>query len=127
MIGYALRFATVGVINTGIGYAVIFLCMYTFGMGPVASNVAGYAVGLVCSFILNRSYTFRSTAATWPQALRFAASFVIAYLLNLAVLIWMTRVLGAHIGVSQVVAGIAYTFVFFLLSNFIVFVEGRRK
>ncbi|RYH45720.1 MAG: GtrA family protein [Alcaligenaceae bacterium] len=127
MIGNLLRFATVGLANTLVGYTVIFLCMYGFRMGPVASNVAGYACGLVCSFTLNRSYTFRSTTAAWPQALRFAASFVFAYSVNIAVLVWMTRVLDAHEGVSQVVAGASYTIVFFLLSNFFVFVEGRRK
>lgn len=127
MIDYFLRFATVGVINTLIGYAVIFTCMYGLGQDPVLSNVFGYVVGLVISFVLNRSYTFRSKAAAAPQALRFAVFFVIAYLVNLGILIWMTRHLGVGSAIAQIVAGAAYFIVFFILSKCFVFAgEGRN-
>ncbi|MDM0122284.1 GtrA family protein [Variovorax arabinosiphilus] len=127
MIDYLLRFATVGVINTVIGYAVIFFCMYGLSQSPVLSNVIGYAVGLIVSFVLNRSYTFRSTAAVAPQALRFAAFFILAYLVNLGILIWLTRYLGVRSGTSQIVAGIAYFVVFFIISKYFVFAGGGRN
>lgn len=127
MIAYFLRFATVGVINTLIGYAVIFLCMYGLGQGPVLSNIVGYAVGLVISFVLNRSYTFRSKAAAGSQAVRFAMFFGVAYLVNLGVLLWLTRHLGMGNGVSQVAAGAAYFVVFFILSKYFVFAADGRN
>ena len=127
MIAYFLRFATVGVINTLIGYAVIFWCMYGLDQDPVASNIIGYAVGLVISFVLNRSYTFRSTADVAPQALRFVVFFALAYLVNLGILIWMTRYLSVGSGISQVVAGAAYFIVFFVLSKCFVFAGGGRN
>ena len=42
-----LKFAMVGVLNTTLGYAVIFACMYVLGIDAVVSNVIGYAFGLV--------------------------------------------------------------------------------
>jgi len=119
--GYLLRFATVGVLNTVLGYAVIFLCMYVLGQGAVTSNVIGYAVGLLVSFVLNRTFTFRSTSAALPEALRFLVIFILAYLANLGVLIVLTRQLHVHEGVSQVLAGAVYFVLSFALSKYYVF------
>ena len=127
MTGYLLRFATVGVLNTVVGYAVIFLCMYGFGQSPLLSNILGYACGLVISFVLNRTYTFRSKAAAGPQAVKFAVFFALAYLVNLGVLLLLTRQLGVNGGVSQIVAGIAYFIVFFVLSRTFVFTAEERR
>lgn len=127
MIAYVLRFATVGVVNTLIGYAVIFLCMYGLGLGPVTSNVLGYAVGLVVSFVLNRTYTFRSRVAAGPQALRFAVFFGLAYLLNLGILLWLTREVGVASGIAQLAGGVAYFVVFFLLSRYFVFAPSSDR
>lgn len=127
MIAYALRFATVGVLNTLVGYAVIFLCMYGLGLSPVVSNVIGYGFGLTTSFTLNRSYTFRSKAAVGPQVVRFLVFFGLAYLVNLGVLIGMTQYLGVGGGISQIVAGVAYSSVFFLLSHYFVFADDGRR
>jgi len=125
--GVLLRFASVGVLNTLLGYAVIFLCMYVFGLGAVASNVIGYAVGLVMSFLLNRAFTFRSKAAVVPEAVRFVMIFLVAYLANLGVLVLLTRHLGIHAGLSQVVAGVAYFLFSFVLSKYYVFGSSRRE
>lgn len=125
MTGYLLRFATVGVLNTLLGYAVIFLCMYVLGLGAVTSNVAGYAVGLLVSFVLNRTFTFRSTSAALPEALRFLVIFVLAYLANLGVLVVLTRQLHVHEGLSQVLAGAVYFMLSFALSRYYVFKISR--
>lgn len=119
--GYFLRFATVGVLNSAVGYAVIFACMYALGMDAVTSNVVGYAVGLALSFVLNRTFTFGSVSAALPQALRFAAIFVLAYVANLGVLLALTKLLTVHEGLSQVIAGIAYFLLSFFLSKHYVF------
>lgn len=116
-----LRFATVGVVNTLIGYTVIFGCMHLLNMGPVISNVLGYMTGIVISFVLNRHYTFRSKAAAWPEALRFGVFFGAAWLLNLGVLIGLTRFTNVGPSIAQLVAGIAYFGAFFVLSKLFVF------
>lgn len=127
LLKYFLRFATVGVVNTLVGYAVIFLCMYGFDLSAIASNIIGYGVGLTTSFTLNRAYTFRSTAALGPQVFRFLVFFSLAYLVNLGVLIALIRYLSLGNGVAQVLAGAAYSIVFFLLSNYFVFLDHERR
>lgn len=116
-----LAFGMVGVINTLVGYSVIYACMLGLGMGAVASNVAGYAVGLCCSFVLNRRLTFRSGGSAQGEVVRFLATFVIAYLVNLGVLLLSIDHVGVPAVYAQVIAGVAYTGVFFVLSKWFVF------
>lgn len=116
-----LTFGVVGVINTLVGYGVIYLCMLVLDMGAVASNVAGYAVGLVCSFVLNRRLTFRSGGSQKRELARFLLAFLIAYLFNLAILLLTIEWLGAPAVYAQVVAGAGYTAVLYLLSKRFVF------
>jgi putative flippase GtrA len=111
------RYVAVGVVNTLLGWAVIFGCMWGLGWSPEASNVAGYAVGLVISYALNRLYTFESNAPKAGEFGRFLAIFAIAYLANLAVLVLLVRGLGVHEGVSQVVAGVVYVVGSYLLNR----------
>ena len=127
MTGYLLRFASVGVLNTLLGYAVIFLCMYALNLGAVVSNVIGYAVGFVTSFVLNRTFTFRSTAAPLPEAVRFLVIFLLAYLANLGILVLLTRYLHANEALSQVLAGIVYFGLSFVLGKYYVFGGSHRE
>ena len=111
------RYLLVGGLNTLWGYALIFGFMWGLGWSPEASNVAGYAIGLVTSYVLNRIFTFRSTAPKAGEFSRFVAIFLIAYLANLAVLAFLVRVAGVHAGVSQVVAGAVYVVGSYLLNR----------
>jgi putative flippase GtrA len=121
-----VRYALVGVLNTGVGYAVIFLCMGVFGWNHVVSNVAGYAVGLATSFLLNRNFTFRSTGAARAELKRFLLIFAVSYLANLAVLVLLVDVMGISSGWTQLIAGIVYSVLFFLLSKYYVFIDGAE-
>lgn len=116
-----LRYGAVGVVNTGVGYGIIFGCMYLAGLGPVPSNIAGYAVGLIVSYTLNRTFTFRSTGSQRKELPRFVVLFMVAYLANLGVLILLVRVLRVHEGVSQVLAGVVYFALSFVLNKYFVF------
>jgi len=116
-----LRYGAVGVINTGLGYAVIFACMYLLGLGAVASNVAGYAVGLIVSYSLNRTFTFRSTGARRAEMVRFLVIFLLAYLANLGVLVALVHTFKLHEGLAQVVSGVVYFGLSYLLNKYYVF------
>lgn len=120
-----LKFAMVGVLNTALGYAVIFGCMYLLGLGAVVSNVLGYAVGLVVSYSLNRSFTFRSSGARRAEMIRFVAIFLLAYLANLGVLVLLIRRFGWHEGVAQVIAGVVYFGLSFVFNKYYVFGGAR--
>jgi putative flippase GtrA len=116
-----LRYLLVGVANSAVGYGVIFGGMYLAGLSPEASNVAGYAVGLLVSYVLNRHYTFNSTQSRRTEFLRFLIVFAIAYALNFITLLVLIHVLGAHEGASQIVAGIVYVAASFAMNKYYVF------
>lgn len=115
------RFLLVGVANTALGYAVIFGCMYLAGLSPELSNAAGYTVGLLASYFLNRHFTFRSAQRRSTEFARFALVFLTAYTANLAVLIVLVRALAVHAGLSQVIAGVIYIGTAYLLNKHYVF------
>ncbi len=124
------RFFLVGVFNTALGYAVIFACMYWLGMRPETSNAAGYGVGLVTSFVLNRRYTFASRGHVGREFLRFVIVFGIAYGLNLGCLLLLVYALGVHAAPSQFIAGAVYVVAAFLMNKHFVFRsadDARRR
>lgn len=125
--GQFFRYLVVGVINTLLGYCIIFACMYLAGMTPEASNVAGYAVGLVVSYVLNRYYTFNNKQSRRGEILRFLAVFFVAYVSNFAVLLILIHRIGMHEGGSQIIAGLVYVVASFLMNKYYVFktVEAR--
>ena len=115
------RFLLVGVANTALGYAIIFSCMYLAGLSPELSNAAGYMIGLLVSYFLNRYFTFRSTQRRSTEFARFLLVFLSAYAANLTVLVVLVRVLGIHAGPSQIVAGVIYIGTTYLLNKHYVF------
>jgi putative flippase GtrA len=92
------------------------------GLSGLAANAAGYAVGLVVSFTLNRHYVFGVRGAVSArEVLRFLAAFAFAYGVNVAVLLAAQSVLGADSALAQLPAIGAYVVIFFLLSQRFVF------
>lgn len=115
------RFLLVGVFNTALGYAVIFGCMYLAGLSPELSNAAGYMVGLLVSYFLNRYFTFRSAQRRSTEFARFVLVFLTAYTGNLVVLVVLVRILTVHAGFSQVIAGVIYIGTAYMLNKHYVF------
>jgi len=123
IIGQFSRFLTVGVFNTAIGYAVIFFAMVVLALSPELSNVLGYAVGLVFSFVLSKTYTFRSAGKSHVEVLRFLLVFAIAYAANFAVLYVLLRLTAIHPVLCQILAGVAYIVCSYLLNSRYVFTK----
>lgn len=116
-----IKFLLVGVFNTALGYAVIFSCMYLLALSAVLSNVIGYSAGLIFSYTLNRTVTFKNISKSKTDIFRFLLVFLVAYFVNLFVLLFLIRVTGFNEGVAQVLAGLVYVMVSFLLNKYYVF------
>lgn len=116
-----IRFILVGIVNSGLGYGIIFACMYLAGLSPELSNVIGYMIGLVFSYLLHRNFTFRSTQIRRTEFVCFAVVFLIAYCANLVTLIVLVRTMGVHAGLSQVIAGVVYIGTSYPLNKYYVF------
>jgi putative flippase GtrA len=120
------RFLVVGVGNTLVGLTAIFLFLY-FGAGDVLANALGYSIGLVFSFFINRTWTFRHSGPLWPAFWRFIAVFAFAYPLNLATVEIFLKHLGTGTFLAQVMGVPPYTITFFLGSRLIAFKERRLQ
>jgi len=121
------RYLLVGAFNTIFGYIIIFGAMYLLGWSPVTSNVLGYSIALLVSFVLHRSFTFKSTGPQSSELLRFLAVFAFAFGVNLVVLYVSVRYLFIHEAVSQIIAGIFYVVISYLMNKFLVFRSGSGK
>lgn len=124
------RFAVVGVANTVAGLALIYGAR-ALGLGEVAANATGYAVGLMLSFGLNRQWTFRQRGPLLPHVLRFATVMLLAWLVNVAVLLALMR-WGVTAVLAQAGSVLPYTLVSYFGCRYWVFanrppcMEGER-
>ena len=120
MLTQALRFGVVGVANTAIGLGTIYVCLFWLGWSDVPSNVTGYTLGLLQSYVLNRNWTFRSRVRMLPGLLRFLAVFGIAYACNLGLVLALRRA-GVEPTIAHAAGMPVYTLIFFALSRWFVF------
>lgn len=115
-----IKYLMVGMINTLVGFGIIFLLMYG-GLLPEIANFIGYLCGFILSFILNKYFTFKSKNYVKSEFIRFALSMGIAYLINLLILVISYRYFGINEYISQIIAGIFYTLSGYILSKFYAF------
>lgn len=128
-----IRYCLVGVLNTLITLAVIYLCKSMLGWNLYVSNATGYIAGLINSFVCNRQWTFHSDGDYRREALRFAIGFLLCYGLQL-LLVWMLtssafgqydfRFFGVIIsgyGIATILGNIVYTLANFVFNRVVTF------
>jgi putative flippase GtrA len=116
-----LRFLIVGVANTAVGLGSIWALIGLAGWADLPANAGGYALGLVCSFVLNRRWTFAHSGAWWPALWRFSVVFAIAYAANLATLFALRDGLNVDRYLAHALATVPYTLLFFIGSRLFAF------
>lgn len=88
-----LRFLLVGVFNTIVGLGVIALLLHVAGIGYWASTFIGNAIGALVSYVLNKTFTFRSKAkvagSLWKFLLVTLACYGLSYGLGLGLGQWL--------------------------------------
>jgi len=122
-----LRFLLGGVINSGIGYALIFFFMLGLGLSPFLSNFLGYALGLCISFAIHKWFSFRSNGSASGEFARYLPVFATCYLLNLGTLYACIHWLAVSEVWAQLIAGVAYVASSFLLTRALVFTRKREN
>jgi putative flippase GtrA len=118
--GYITRFMGSGLVNTIIGFIVIFSAM-ALGISPMISNIAGYAVGFTLGYVLSKSFVFRSNGHFVSESVRYLIAFIVSFALNLLVLHILLKYLNWNAVVSQIAAAISYTSLMYALTRYIVF------
>lgn len=114
------RFLAGGAFNTACGFAAILL-LGAAGLSPAAANAGGFAIGLAISFAVNRRFVFRARGVPGAEFGRYLVAFLIAYVVNLAVLEALLRFTHLPTPVAQLVAVAAYALAMFLLCKSVVF------
>ncbi|MEA4934598.1 MAG: GtrA family protein [Lawsonibacter sp.] len=105
------RFLLVGIVNTLVGTAVMFLLYNLAGLhrwgnlGYWLSTLGNYTVGSVVSFFLNKHFTFRSRETGFQVVLRFALNIVVCMVLAYGIAQRAVELVLAGTALSQQVQG----------------------
>lgn len=75
-----VRFALVGAVTTTLDFA-LFTALVAAGSAPVSANILSYSCGILVSYLLNRSWTFRA-GRSHVQALKFVLSTLTGLLIS---------------------------------------------
>lgn len=114
-----IKYLLVGVLNTIVGFGIIFGLMF-LGISPEISNLSGYAVGIVFSYVMNKIFTFKSKKKSKAEFIKFILAMLLAYILNFITLKICLN-LGINPYFSQIISGGIYTITGYILSRFWVF------
>lgn len=74
-----VKYGIIGVSNTLITLIVFYIINTWMGMGYAIANTIGYILGLINSFVWNRTWVFRSGGNLWREAGLFVLGFLICY------------------------------------------------
>ena len=75
------RFIVVGIMNTIIGVAAMFIAYNVFHLGYWISSACDYIIGSIFSYFANKYFTFKSEKKSGKEVIRFAINIVVWYFL----------------------------------------------
>ncbi len=116
-----IKYISVGLLNTIIGLSVIFFCMKILHFTYIISNILGYFVGLINSFIWNKIWTFGSKGNTGIETAKFLLVFSISYTIQLGALIIIKEIMHIIPEIAQILSVGVYTITSFILNKFFTF------
>lgn len=121
----AVKFLSVGMINTLLSVVVIFSLKYFVQASDVFANAVGYVLGLACSFILNKNWTFNQSENSWLALPKFLLVFAVSYLINILTVLMFIK-LGLNDYFAQLTGIPLYSITFYLGSRYFVFAPTRK-
>tara|TARA_B100000475_G_scaffold189886_1_gene161577 strand:+ start:552 stop:983 length:432 start_codon:yes stop_codon:yes gene_type:complete len=118
------RFLLVGIVNAIAGYTLIIALYSLLNLNIYLSNLIGYLIGLIISFILNRNFVFKVGGKIINQFLKFIFSFFLSYFLNIFVFYISSEFINLNYYFALFIASLFYSISFFISCNFFTF---KRK
>jgi putative flippase GtrA len=94
-----IRFALVGLLNTGVDVAVFSLLIW-LGVPYLAGQIVSYSCGAANSYLLNKVWTFRSCGLSYAEMARFT----VVNLVSLGISLLLLALLHERAGVGLAVA-----------------------
>jgi putative flippase GtrA len=77
-----IRFAIIGVVNTLVGMGISLLALNLLNLSQWPATALGYLLGSVCSFFLNRHFTFNYKKRDAMQIVRFTVNIIVCYFIS---------------------------------------------
>jgi len=131
------KYGVIGVLNTVITLVTFYLLNTRLGLPYGISNVAGYVLGVINSFIWNRNWVFKTNSDIKREALLFVCGFLLCLGLQLCVSWILLRGLGwenlrddiipffpmqkAGQNIVMIIAMVAYTLANYAYNRFVTF------
>lgn len=84
-----LKYGIIGVSNTLITLAVFYVVNTLMGYGYTTANTLGYVLGVVNSFVWNRTWVFRTKGNVLREAALFVCGFILCYTLQMGFSQWL--------------------------------------
>lgn len=88
-----VRFAIVGVCSNGALY-LAYIGLSLAGMGHKTAMTVTFVLGILVTFALNRSWSFQSTRPAGGAFVRYAATYIFGYAVNLLALLLLVDLAG---------------------------------
>ena len=76
-----MKFVMVGIVNTIVGTTIMFVFYNVFHLNYWVSSASNYFFGSICSYFLNKHFTFQYHEKGWSSLLRFTINILTCYLL----------------------------------------------
>jgi len=76
-----IKFVMVGMVNTMVGTAIMFVFYNVFHLSYWLSSASNYFFGSICSYLLNKYFTFKYKEKGFASLIRFTLNILVCYLL----------------------------------------------
>jgi putative flippase GtrA len=111
------KYSIVGILNTALGLTVIFLLYNVLHVNYLLSNIGGYFVGLINSFLWNRNWTFNSQKHFSKEVLPFLMVFGFSFVLNFLVVLLSVEVFKIRPNFAQIMGIAVYSITNFMINK----------
>jgi putative flippase GtrA len=125
-----IRFAIVGCINTGVDFFTFFVLFSYAGADKMYCQAAGYTMGIINSFLMNKLWTFdsrKSPIGTGKQMLRFLGVNLASLGISLLGLNYFSRYYGLNLYTSKIIITIIAQIINYLGYKKLVFTSSTTS
>lgn len=110
-----IRYLLVGILNTIICLSIIFICFDLVNLNYQLSYLIGFICGTINSFIINRTFTFKSNSNWRNEIILFLVTIFVCYLISHIFLIVLIEKMFLNQYFSFVLSTSLYTISSFVL------------
>ncbi len=128
-----VKFIIVGIINTVVGYSIMFACYNILHLNYWVSSAANYFFGSICSFFLNKYFTFNAKKFRRIEILKFVICILICYGLGYGVsksfirYILQSSSVSVQDNIAMITGSICFTILNYLGQKNFVFIKAKGE